>query len=163
MNSTTLTEDQRIALSRLYLLIAEAMPVQGRDYALDTDFYGESSTRCMVRIRGLNELGKSFAKHVAGLLSSTYGASKDIGLSGDAGTEVEDAEVVNANDTPVIKMDIPPDQVPDGLKATMASGGEVSLPTVVARSEGSRSALGSAPSPSPRSKAKPYLPTSIRY
>ena len=57
------TEAQRKTLAEVYIKIAQALPVEGRDYVLHISF-ADQSNRAHVSITGLTPIGRAFAEHL---------------------------------------------------------------------------------------------------
>ena len=64
-----ISADQRAVLYRIHTVVAEALPVEGRDYVMDITFPDGNARNCRVSISGITEIGKSFARHLVPLVS----------------------------------------------------------------------------------------------
>lgn len=110
-----ISADQRAVLYRIHTVVAEALPVEGRDYVMDITFPDGHARNCRVSISGITEIGKSFARHLVPLVS---------GIGSSASTK-------HTEDNAISDATAKKDKDPAESTAT--------------------------------NKAKPYLPTSIRY
>lgn len=60
----SMTELQKKRVSRFYELLANAMPLEGRDYRVEFE-PGDDGKAVYARINGINDLGKAFSAQVS--------------------------------------------------------------------------------------------------
>ena len=60
----SMTDVQKKKVDRFYELLANAMPLEGRDYVVEFES-GEDGLTVLARVVGKNDLGKSFSRQVA--------------------------------------------------------------------------------------------------
>jgi len=58
-----MTKEQKDKVSRFYELLANALPLEGRDYRID--FAPLPDGKVSARVVGLNKIGMAFSDHVA--------------------------------------------------------------------------------------------------